>query len=213
MPERGAVAEHFPDAGRQHEAAMVGMWIFLATEVLLFGALFNGYLVYRRLHPEAFTTGAGLLHDWLAAANTLVLLTSSLTMALAVHAAQTGRRTLVRWLLATAGLGLVFLGLKAWEYTAEYQAGLMPFPGLEFQYTGESAGAVQLFFNLYYTMTGLHALHVTIGVGVLAVIARAAHRRRYSPEYYNPVEVAGLYWHFVDVVWIFLFPLLYLINR
>lgn len=208
------LAFQFRSLDEQRESATLGMWIFLATEILFFGGLFTGYLVYRNLYHAAWVE-ASTKGMWFAAgtANTAVLICSSLTMALAVHAAQTGKRNLlVFFLIVTMLLGCTFLVVKGFEYHREYVEHHIP--GAQFQFPESSDPRhAELFFALYFIMTGLHALHMTIGVGVMAVIAYFAWRGHYAPEYYNPVENAGLYWHFVDVVWIFLYPLLYLVTQ
>jgi cytochrome c oxidase subunit 3 len=208
-----ALAHHFDDLEQQQEAATLGMWVFLATEVVFFGGLFLAYIVYRTWYPEAFSAASHHLDVPLGAVNTAVLITSSLTMALAVHAAQIGhRRSLIIFLLVTTVLGLVFVGIKAVEYADKFEHHLVP--GLAFVWEGtpELARPAQIFFALYFAMTGLHALHMVIGVGIMLVMAWLSYRGWFSPEYYSPIEVSGLYWHFVDIVWIFLFPLLYLIG-
>ena len=168
--------------------------------------------MYRSTYPMAFAAGSQHLDIVLGSINTAVLISSSLTMALAVHAAQVGRRRLlVRFLLLTMLLGLVFLGIKTVEYTHKFEQHLVP--GSTFHYEGPHARQVQLFFAFYFSMTGLHALHMIIGIGMLALLVCLAWRARFSPTYYAPIEVVGLYWHFVDIVWIFLLPLLYLIGR
>jgi len=188
------------------------MWAFLSTEVLFFGGLFTGYAVYRANFPEAFAEGSQHLDILLGGINTAVLISSSLTMALAVHAAQSGRRqTLIAFLLATILLGSVFLGIKVVEYSHKFHDHLVPGPS--FQFPGPFARQVQLFYSFYFAMTGMHAVHMIIGVGILAGLISMAWKNRFSAEYYTPVEVTGLYWHFVDIVWIFLFPLLYLLGR
>jgi cytochrome c oxidase subunit III len=207
----GALAEQFDDLGQQHEAASLGMWVFLVTEILFFGALFVGYTVYHTLYAEAFREASHHLDILLGGINTAVLITSSLTMALAVHSAQEGQsRALIRFLLVTMALAVVFLGIKGTEYSHKYHQHLVP--GLRFAYEGPHAGQVQLFLALYFVMTALHALHVTVGIGLLGVLALLTWRGHFSPDYYAPIETGGLYWHFVDMVWIFLFPLLYLIG-
>jgi cytochrome c oxidase subunit 3 len=215
-----AVAHQFDDAEQQREAATLGMWCFLATEVLFFGALFLGYTVYRYSYPAAFIEGSHHLLDWLGAVNTFVLLTSSLTMAMAVRAAQLPDRVrLVRFLLATIALGAAFLGIKLIEYGIEWHHGLVP--GLHWTYVpapqttdGIDPTKVELFMVFYFVMTGLHATHMIAGIGVMTYATVQARRGRYTGEGANMnfVEMAGLYWHFVDIVWIFLFPLLYLIR-
>jgi cytochrome c oxidase subunit 3 len=217
-----ALAHHFDSLEQQHEAQTLGMWVFLASELLFFGGLFTAYTVFRYAYPEAFAFGSGHLVLALGTANTVILLGSSLTMALAVRAAQTGRRReQVFWLGMTLLLGTAFLGIKAVEYGKDYAEELIP--GWNFTLDTKDLPRsvedpalfvrhVELYFWLYFVMTGLHALHMVIGLAVLAVLLARAWRGRYTPEYYAPVELAGLYWHFVDIIWIFLFPLLYLIG-
>jgi cytochrome c oxidase subunit 3 len=207
-----ALQHHFQTLDQQKEAATLGMWVFLVTEVMFFGGLFMAYMLYRIWYPLAWAEGSMDLDIVLGGINTVVLITSSLTMALAVRSAQTGsNKATVNWLLLTMVLGLTFLVIKAFEYAHKYELGHIP--GANFRYEGPEAGAVQIFFSLYFAMTGLHALHMVIGFGLLSVIAWMAHKGRFSPEWYTPVEMSGLYWHFVDIVWIFLFPLLYLVDR
>jgi cytochrome c oxidase subunit 3 len=204
---------HFDTLEQQHEASTLGMWLFLVTEVMFFGGLFLAYLIYRVWYPEAWAEGSLDLDIVLGGINTVVLILSSLTMALAVRAAQTGAapRTTVTWLLLTMALGMTFLVIKFFEYEHKWE--LSHVPGLKFDYEGPHARQVEIFFSLYFTMTGLHALHMIIGFGILSVITWMAYKRRFSPAWYTPVEMSGLYWHFVDIVWIFLFPLLYLVDR
>ncbi len=210
--EPHAYAHQFDDAQQQLEASQLGMWIFLVTEILFFGGLFLVYSVYRTLYPTAFGDGSNQLDLTLGTVNTAVLIGSSLTMALAVHAAQSGRRNAqVFFLIATIALGSVFLGIKGVEYAHKFHEGHVPGPN--FTFPGGDAQQVELFFSLYFCMTGLHAVHMIIGIGILGVLTWMARRGRFGPAYYTPVEIAGLYWHFVDIVWIFLFPLLYLIAR
>lgn len=206
------LAHHFDDLRQQQEAASLGMWTFLATEILFFGGLFLAYAVYRTMYPAAFAAGSHHLDILLGSINTVVLIGSSLTMALAVHSAQMGRRqALVIFIGLTMLLGLVFLSIKFVEYGHKFAEGLVP--GARFVYDGPLAAQVQLFFSFYFIMTGLHALHMIVGIGLLAVLAWLGWRGKFSPAYHTPVEISGLYWHFVDVVWIFLFPLLYLLGR
>jgi cytochrome c oxidase subunit III len=202
---------HFNDLEQQREAATLGMWVFLCTEVLFFGGLFATYLVYRVWYSTTFGEASRELNLVLGATNTTVLITSSLTMALAVHASEVGRRTvLIGCLILTMLLGLVFLGIKGVEYYQKFVEHLVPGPNFRFAAGGAQA---QLFFSLYFALTGLHALHMVVGVSLLTVILIMALRGRFTPEWHTPVEISGLYWHFVDVIWIFLFPLLYLIDR
>ena len=205
------LAHHFDNMDQQREAATLGMWAFLATEVVFFGALFLALSIYRWSYPQAFAAGSHHLKWYLGAINTFVLLTSSLTVALAVHYAALGaRQPLLRSLLWTIVLGALFLVIKAYEYTDEYRHGLIPV--LSWHYDGPHERHVMLFMVLYFCMTGLHATHMVIGLGLFIVLWRRARRGDFTPEYHTPVELVGLYWHFVDVVWIFLFPLLYLIR-
>lgn len=206
------VAHHFDDAEQQHDASTLGMWLFLVQEVMFFGGLFLAYVVYRTAYPEAFHAGSHELDITLGAFNTVVLLTSSLTMALSVHAAQVSKRgMLIVNLFLTLFLGLVFLGVKVIEYAAKFEHHLVPGP--HFAFHGPDATHAQLFFSLYFAMTGLHALHMVIGAGLLMVLIVRAGQGMFNKNYYTPVEMVGLYWHFVDLVWIFLFPLLYLLGR
>jgi len=227
-----ALAHHFDDLEQQREAGTLGMWIFLATELMVFGGLFTGYTVYRWMYSAAFGEASGHLIWQLASVNTVVLLTSSLTMAMAVHSAATGNRQRLLAFLATTGLlGATFLGTKFYEYYVDYKEELIPFPGFVFadkapdgkeMWTGyqrvsrvsrtEYIRQVKLFYTLYFIMTGLHAIHMIIGLGVLAWVMRDAYRGRFTPDYHPQVELFGLYWHFVDLVWIFLLPLLYLLG-
>lgn len=208
------VAHHFSDMEQQHAAASFGMWIFLGTEVMLFGALFVSFAIYRSVYPADFAAAAGRLDFWLGTLNTGVLLTSSLLVALAVRAAQTGaRRALMLYLLGAIALGAIFLAIKGTEYHQEYSEGLVSLYGFNFSYDGPHPAHANLFFDFYFVMTGLHALHMLIGIGVLGTLAAMAYRGHFSPAYYNPVEVGGLYWHFVDMVWVFLYPALYLLRH
>jgi cytochrome c oxidase subunit 3 len=206
------LAPHFADLDQQQEATALGMWVFLATEVMFFGGLFTAYAMNRHMHPDAFKEASAKLKLTLGATNTVVLLTSSLTMALAVYGAQVGRRGLLTaCLAATALLGAGFLAIKAWEYHGDYADRLIP--GLAFdEGDWRSPEGVKLFFLLYYLMTAVHALHLVIGITLMAVLTCLARRGSYGPVYHAPVEVSGLYWHFVDVIWIFLLPLLYMVG-
>jgi cytochrome c oxidase subunit 3 len=211
-PHHPALAHHFEDLEQQKDAASLGMWVFIAQEVMFFGGLFLMYVVYRNLYPAAFSAGSHHLNVGLGAFNTGVLIGSSLTMALAVHAAALGkRRQIVWWLILTIVLGSVFLGVKVLEYKDKFDHHLVPGP--HFHFEGPLAPQAQIFYSLYFAMTGLHALHMVVGIPILALMAYWAWRGRFSPEYFTPVELTGLYWHFVDIVWIFLFPLLYLIAH
>jgi cytochrome c oxidase subunit III len=208
-------AHQFEDLSQQHEAGSLGMWVFLVTEIMFFGGLFACYIIYRSLYLPAFELGSRLLDVRFGAANTVVLIGSSFTMALAIHSAQTGKRkATVNYLLLTMLLGAIFLGVKfTFEWSHDYVEHLIPGFGFEVRPEWGAVGShAQMFFCFYFFMTGLHALHMVIGFGILAVLAVMASRGRFGPEYYAPLENSGLYWHFVDIVWIFLFPLLYLIG-
>ena len=203
---------HFDTMEQQREASSFGMWVFLVTEILFFGGLFTAYTVYRHLYPRAFAEASRHLDITLGTFNTAVLIVSSLTMALAVWSAAVGKRkAIVVFLLLTMVLGGVFLGVKAVEYSHKFHDHLVPGPS--FHFPGPDAPQAEIFFSLYFTMTGLHAAHMIIGIGILTVLVLQARKGRYTPEYHTPIEVSGLYWHFVDIVWIFLFPLLYLLGR
>jgi cytochrome c oxidase subunit 3 len=208
----GVLQHHFDSLEQQRDASTLGMWAFVVQEALFFGGLFTCYLVYRYLYPQAFVLGSHELNVVLGGVNTAILISSSLTMAMAVWAAQTGhRRQLVGYLGATLALGLAFLVIKYFEYAEKFHHHLVP--GAHFQFPGTEAGQVELFFSLYFAMTGMHALHMIIGGGLLVWYIVLAAKGRFTPEYSHPVELFGLYWHFVDIVWIFLFPLLYLLGR
>jgi cytochrome c oxidase subunit III len=227
-------------------SAELGMWVFLATDVMFFGGAFLAYSYYRFWFPDEFIAGSHHLDIWLGAINTAVLLTSSLTMVLAVHAAQTDRRALLGlFLLLTMLLGTAFLGVKAYEYHHKYEEGLVPGRNFNFAHAGKRADeshtslptpkelngqassserephstldfmnprSVELFYSLYFVMTGLHALHMIIGIVILGVLLIAAIRGAFVGGHFTQIEMTGLYWHFVDIVWVFLFPLLYLIR-
>lgn len=204
------LAEQFDDPLQQREAATIGMWTFLATEVLFFGAMFLAYIIYRHTYPEAFAQASQHTLIVFGTINTAVLLTSSLTVALALQAIAQNRPGLGFVLLSiTVLLGLTFLTLKGFEYHGDLKEQL--WPGRHFK-PGMPPEA-QIFWFLYWLMTGVHALHVTIGIGLLATMAWLTRRGRFSAAYHTPVEITGLYWHFVDVIWIFLYPMLYLVHR
>ena len=210
------LAHHFRDLGQQHEVGTLGMWLFLATEVLFFGGVLLALEVYRYLYSEDFRHASGLLYTSIGAINTLVLLCSSLTMALAVRAAKAGQgpRMLQLFLAATMALGLAFLVLKGVEYYLDYREHLVP--NLDFHPEHWPADLdvryAEVFFSFYFVLTAIHATHMIIGLVLMAIVLRLAGRGRYGPEHYTPVDCLGLYWHFVDIVWVFLLPLLYLIR-
>jgi len=206
---------HFVSMEQQFDASKMGMWLFLITEILLFSGMFVAYTVYRVWHPEVFKALSGAL-DWrLGGLNTLVLLASSFTVALAIHHIQNdNRRGLIVNLVLTIIFAGVFMFIKYLEYTGKFAHGV--FPGAHFAPHGEHYEAYDIpyaaqFFSIYFVMTGIHGVHVLVGMGVFAVIVARALRGAFNSEYYTPVELSGLYWHLVDIIWIFLFPLLYLI--
>ncbi len=220
MLVRGTLEEQFENLDQQHQAAALGMWVFLATEVMFFGTLFLAVAVYRYMYPVAFERASGQLNWVIGGINTIVLLVSSLTIVLAVHYARHGRRNrIVLFLALTALLGACFLCLKAVEYYIDYQENLIP--GWRFDtdewvaqrgLRPDQVPHVKLFLLLYWIMTGFHALHVTIGIAAVLVMLVLTRRNYFSPVYYSPIDVTALYWHFVDIVWIFLLPMLYLLS-
>ena len=212
---------HFADMDQQKNAASLGMWLFLGTEVMFFGGMFVAYLIYRFWYYNEFAAGSRSISLLLGTVNTVVLICSSLTVALGVRAAQMGKRKLlVILLLLTMVFGLAFLGIKGVEWYQKYEEHHIPgstfsaddliqkYPGIHIDPQHE-----QIYFSLYFALTGLHALHMVIGLGIFTVLTYYAWKGRYTPEYHTPIELGGLYWHFVDIVWIYLFPLLYLIDR
>ena len=231
-----ALQHHFDTMPQQREAAVLGMWVFLLTEVLFFGGLFFAYALYRSWYFEAFAAASKSITISWGLFNTVVLIGSSLTMALGVRAAQTDKRkATVGWLLFTIVLGTVFLGVKVIEYADKFEHHHVPGPNFVWASHEAAEGAshevaaegghvatmgpdqlqrtTQIFFSLYFTMTGLHAIHMIVGIVILCILAWMAHKGRFDSEWHAPVEMTGLYWHFVDIVWIFLFPLLYLVER
>ncbi|CAN5422974.1 cytochrome c oxidase subunit 3 family protein [soil metagenome] len=206
------VAMQFDDAEQQHDSVTLGMWTFLATEILFFGAVLVAFTVYRMQYPAAFTEAGHKLQPMVGTLNTAVLLLSSFMMAMAVHEGEGAPRRgrLAMYLIATATLGGAFLGVKAYEYATDYREGTMPyfhFDSSLFQHPNQS----QLFFLFYFFLTILHAIHMTIGIAILLFFTLRTRRADYAHDLRLKVEMVGLYWHFVDIVWIFLFPILYLI--
>ena len=231
---------HFDTMPQQKEAAVLGMWLFLLTEILFFGGLIVDYMIYRVWYFDAFAEASRRLSLFWGGLNTAVLIGSSLTMAMAVRSAQTNaRKATVNWLILTMILGAVFLGVKVIEYADKFEHHHVPGPNFVWAAAHDAPPAgggaaapegggedpshasnapqlqntTQIYFSLYFTMTGLHALHMIIGIGLMSVITWMAWKGRCDGHYYTPVEMSGLYWHFVDIVWIFLFPLLYLVER
>jgi cytochrome c oxidase subunit III len=213
---------HFADAEQQRDAASLGMWVFLATEVMFFGGMFCAYLIYRHWYFGDFGAASKSIDATLGAANTAVLICSSLTVVLAIWAAQTARRALlISMLVVTMLFGLAFLGIKGYEYYEKFEEHHVPGPSFSFDHVpipghpGEYANPrhAEIYFSLYFLMTGLHALHMIIGLGIFTCLLIFACKGRFTPQYHTPLEIGGLYWHFVDIIWIYLFPLLYLIDR
>jgi cytochrome c oxidase subunit 3 len=207
------VRHHFDDSAQQFESSTLGMWVFLVTEIMFFGGMFGGYTVYRNMYPDAFASTSRFMNVTIGAINTGVLICSSFTMVLAVRSAQLGqKKALIAFLILTLILGCVFLDLKYVEYHEKWVDHHIPGPG--FQYAdARYFHQAQILFYLYFAMTGMHAIHMIVGAGLLLTLIVMASRNRFSAAWYTPVEMIGLYWHFVDIVWIFLFPLLYLIGH
>jgi cytochrome c oxidase subunit 3 len=208
------LAHHFDNPAQQAGAAKLGMWTFLATEVLMFSGLFLAYFIIRMQNPEMVLGAHEYLNKTAGGVNTVVLITSSLTMALAVRSAQVGDTPAIRrYLLLTIGFAFVFMVVKYFEYSAKIEHGMLPgkfYTANEHGY--DIPGLPHIFFAIYFCMTGLHGVHVVVGIGVLSWIYVRAGKGQFGPNYYTPVENVGLYWHLVDLVWIFLFPLLYLVK-
>ena len=217
---------HFETVEQQREAASFGMWVFLLTEIMFFGGMFMAYLVYRNWYHAAFVAGSNTLNIWLGTINTAVLICSSLTMAMAVYSAEIRKRKhLITYLILTIVLGLAFLGIKAVEYTEKFELHHVPGPNFSIEQfvhptnpkaiplAPDMAEKTQVYFSLYFAMTGMHALHMIIGISILLILVYRAYHGAYTEGHVTTIENFGLYWHFVDIVWIFLFPLLYLISR
>jgi cytochrome c oxidase subunit 3 len=215
IPETPALQEQFDTVEQQRDASTLGMWVFLVTEIMFFGGMFTAYTAYRAWYPNVFAVASSSLNAVIGAVNTAVLLCSSFTMVMAVRAASMGaRKALIIFLILTMFLGCVFLGIKAYEWKEKFDEHHVPGP--TFHLEGETAqgqGQAMLFFSLYFAMTGLHAAHMVVGVGLMLFLLRRAYLGHYTPAYWTPVDIGGLYWHFVDIIWIFLFPLLYLVDR
>lgn len=208
------VAHQFENADQQLEADLLGIWLFLATEALLFSGAFLAFTVYYHQYPQAFSAASQELHWLLAGINTAILLTSGLTVALAEQTAQeNNRRATLTLLSLTIALGLCFLAVKGYEYHAEYSAGLIPFLDRPFAYDGPDPLNAMLFYNFYFTLTGLHAVHMVIGLSVLTVILVLGYRWRDPHRVARQVRIAGLYWAFVDIVWVLVYTALYLVGR
>jgi cytochrome c oxidase subunit 3 len=203
---------HFDNIHQQQTSVTLGMWLFLVNEVMFFGGLFLAYTYYRSLYPEVWAAASHHLDVRLGTFNTVVLIGSSLTMALAVRAGERGQRSHINWfIIATLVLGGIFLGVKGYEYHHKWVEHLVPGPYFHFE--GPHGREAHIFFFLYFLMTGMHALHMIIGAGIMIALLWWNHQGRFTKRYSAQVHVSGLYWHFVDIVWIFLFPLLYLVSR
>jgi cytochrome c oxidase subunit III len=210
---------HFDDMAQQFDSATFGMWVFLLTEIMFFGGMFGAYTIYRSMYPAAFESTSQHMNPLFGAMNTAVLIVSSLTMALAVRAARLGQQVKIQiFLILTILFGVAFLVIKGFEYHEHWVDMKVPlFPDVwhHWNYTEapQFARQAQILFCFYFFMTGFHALHMIVGVGLMTTIFIMARKGKFSPSYFTPVEISGLYWHFVDIVWIFLFPLLYLIGH
>ena len=209
---------HFEDLGQQHASERLGMWMFLATEVLFFAGLFGAYTTYRLWYPAEFEAASSHLNVLYASINTALLVTSSLTMTFAIRAAKLGNRgELIRYLLATAALGTAFMVVKGFEYAEDFREHILPGAGsfggeikADAEARGLDTGKVRLFLCFYYIMTGIHGVHLVIGIGVVLWLVQQSYTGKIPPDNYSTVEVVSLYWHLVDAIWLFLMPLLYL---
>lgn len=206
-----ALAHHFKSLGQQFDTAKLGIWLFLCTEIVMFGGLFVGYIIFHGLYPEMFAEGASHL-DWrLGAINTIVLLASSFTMASGIHFAQTNQRKKSMIALGITVLcGLIFMVIKYFEYHHKIELGLVP--GKFFSFEGAEHANLALYFSFYFLMTGLHGSHVLVGLGLIIWVMIRTKKGEFDSEFYTPVEGVGLFWHLVDLIWIYLFPLLYLVG-
>jgi cytochrome c oxidase subunit III len=221
LPEHETIAvahhpelrHHFDTVEQQRNSSVLGMWAFLVTELMFFGGMFCSYMIYRNMYPDAFASTSRYMNVMLGGVNTAVLICSSLTMALAVRSAQLGHKKALIWfLILTLFLGSIFLGIKAVEYHEKWVDHHVPGPAFHYE-DARYAQHAQILFFLYFAMTGMHAVHMIVGAGLLIWLIVMASRNRFSAAWYTPVDMIGLYWHFVDIVWIFLFPLLYLIGH
>jgi len=205
------VLDHYVSSDQQFETAKLGMWVFLVTEILMFGGLFMGYIAYRAWYPELFLLASEQLDVFWGAINTVVLIASSFTVAMAIRSAQVNnQRWIVVNLAITIALAFMFMVIKYIEYSHKWELGI--FPGSYYAYDGIAHDKANIFFSIYYMMTGLHGIHILIGIGLMTWLLVRAVKGHFHSEYYTPVEIVGLYWHLVDLIWIFLFPLLYLID-
>jgi cytochrome c oxidase subunit III len=207
------VAHHFRDAVHEFDTAKQGIWLFMVTEILMFGGLFVAYAIFHNMYPEMFAEGARQL-DWkMGFLNTMVLIFSSLTMALGIHFLQVGKqKQAVISLALTILCGAIFMVVKYFEYTHKFHLGFLPGRYLNTETVHAAHQNLGMYFGLYFSMTGLHGIHVLIGMGLIAWMMVKAMKGEFGPDYYTPVEGVGIFWHIVDLIWIFLFPLLYLVG-
>ena len=206
------LAEQFTTVEQQRWTGTLGMWAWLMTELLLFAGLFLTAAVLRIMYPESVQAASQHLKMWIGAANTVLLITSSLTMTAGIELSKMGRnRDTARALLVTGALGTAFMLLKSYEYYSDYAEHMMPFLDRPYALAGDNAS--QLFVSLYYVATLLHAVHLTIGIATVATMAWLVHRAGYLTKHQNRIELVGLYWHFIDLIWIIAYPTLYLVNR
>ncbi len=205
------VQHHFVDAEQQFDAAKLGMWVFIVTEILFFGGLFCAYIIFRAIYPHTFIEASNHLDKLVGGADTLDLILSSLTMALAIHSIQTNKPKLTLiYLGITFILAGAFIGSHVWEWLDNFSKGI--YPGAAYAYKGVTGSHAYVFYSLYYMMTGLHGIHVIVGMGLMVWLMIKTKRGRFNGEYYTPIEITGLYWHLVDIFWIFLLPLFYLVD-
>jgi cytochrome c oxidase subunit 3 len=216
-PAKPLLPVQWETKAQHNESNILGMWLFIAQEIMFFGGLFTAYAVYRMKYPDAWAAGAEHLNVPLGALNTVVLLVSSLTMAMSVYFTQTDRyRALLASFAATLILGATFLVVKYFEYTAKWETGYVPALNWHPEHLPHdipNQHAIQLYYVLYFTMTGMHALHMVIGIVLGGIFWVMAAKRKYGPNRHMPIEIFGFYWHFVDIVWVFLFPMIYLIPH
>lgn len=211
---RYGVSGQFGSSEQKHHAATLGMWLFLSSELMLFGGMFLGYTVYRIFYGATFAQISNEMHLWLGTLNTAVLLSSSFTMALAVHSIKEGRDKVSRlFLMATASLGAVFLFIKGYEWSLEIHDHLLPMAGRPFAFDGANVGAAKIFMGFYFVMTGFHFVHLFVGVSMMLVLVSLMFRGTITAADPDKIEMAGLYWHLVDIIWVFLYPIFYLVGR
>jgi cytochrome c oxidase subunit 3 len=206
-------AHHFRDANHEFETAKQGIWLFMVTEILMFGGLFVGYAIFHNIYPEMFSEGARQLNWVMGFINTMVLITSSLTMALGIYYCQTNQKSkAVMNLAMTILCGAIFMVIKFFEYKAKFEHGFLPGRFLDLHHTHAEHANLGMYFGFYFCMTGLHGIHVLVGMGLISWVLIRTAKGEFGPDYYTPVEGVGIFWHIVDLIWIFLFPLLYLIG-